>query len=147
MAVETIDAFRGSTGRWLIGSAAGLGTLLLCLVGVGLLIAAARWIANMSALYEVTADRLIVRRGIIFKSIDEIELYRVKDVRVDFSLLNQMADIGRITLVSSDRTSVDGVTELADIPRARERREQLRALVEAARERRRVREIDVDADI
>ena len=145
--METIDTFRGSTGRWLIGSAAGLATLLLCLVGVGLLLAAAKWIANMNALYEVTADRLIVRRGIIFKSIDEIELYRVKDVRVDFSLLSQMADIGRMTLVSSDRTSVDGVTELADIPRARERREQLRALVEAARERRRVREIDVDADI
>ena len=36
--------------------------------------------------YEVTEERLIIRRGIFVKSIDEIELYRIKDVRIDFTI-------------------------------------------------------------
>ena len=55
--------------------------------------------------YDICPDRLIVRRGIFFKSLDEVELYRVKDVRLDFSLINQMAGIGTITVTSSDETT------------------------------------------
>src|SRR3712207_4216327 len=99
---QRLDQFHGSTGRWLYGSAAGLGTLLLILAGfvllvifqdplfllitaVGLLIVVWKWLQNVSSRYEVTSQRLIVRRGIIMKSIDEVELYRVKDVKVDYS--------------------------------------------------------------
>lgn len=143
---EVLDEFRGSTGKWLIGSFAGWVTILLLPLGIGFAIIVFKWLDNMSSKYEVTADRLIVKNGIVFKSIDEVELYRVKDVRVDFSLLNQMADIGTITLDTSDRTTAGGTIELADIPAARRRREELRHLVEQARQRRRVREVDFGAD-
>ena len=116
---EILDRFRSSTGGWLRGTLAGWGTILLCLVGVGFLIILAKWIENIGATFEVTGDRLIIRRGIISKSIDEVELYRVKDIRLDFSLLNQWANIGTITIVSSDETT------------------------RRARQRRRVREIDM----
>src|SRR5829696_616191 len=99
---QILDSFRSSTGGWLRGTLAGWGTLLLCLVGIGFLIILAKWIENIGATFEVTGDRLIIRRGIFSKSIDEIELYRVKDIRLDFSLLNQWANIGTITIVSSD---------------------------------------------
>jgi hypothetical protein len=91
----------------------------------------------------VTQERLIVRRGLVFKSIDEIELYRVKDVRMDFSLLNQWAGIGRICLTSSDETTRGGDLVMRDIPDAHRRREELRRLVDAARRQRGVREIDM----
>ena len=80
------------------------------------------------------------------KAIDEIELYRIKDIRVEFSLLNQLADIGTITLTSSDRTTGDRPFVLRDVPMARERREGLRGLVEQARQRRGVREVDTDRE-
>ena len=80
------------------------------------------------------------------KSIDEIELYRIKDVRVDFSLLNQIADIGTITITSSDRTTQNTQFVLRDVPAARERREGLRKLVDRARHRFGVREMDIDAE-
>lgn len=141
-----VDRFRTSTARWLVGSFAGIGTLLLCLVGIGLVIVLVRWLSALSSLYEVTDQRLIVHRGLVIKTIDEIELYRVKDVRLDYSLLNQMADIGTITLTSTDRTTGDTAFVLADVPQARARREGLRALIEQARRRRGVREIDVDRE-
>lgn len=133
-----------SVGRWLYGSAAGIGTALLCLVGIGLVIVLVRWLQSLATSYEVTDQRLIVHRGLIMKTVDEIELYRIKDVRLDFSLLNQMADIGTITLTSTDRTTGDTQFVLRDVPQARERREGLRGLVERARQRRGVRELDVD---
>jgi uncharacterized membrane protein YdbT with pleckstrin-like domain len=139
-----VDEFRSSTRRWLLGSFAGWGTLLICLVGIGFVLIGVRWLRNRSATYEITDQRLIIKRGILFKTIDEVELYRIKDVRLGYSLLNQMTDIGTITLTSSDRTTAGGEFSLRDIPMARERREGLRKLVDRARQRRGVRELDVD---
>ncbi|HVQ08416.1 MAG TPA: PH domain-containing protein [Allosphingosinicella sp.] len=158
-----LDTFRPSTSGWLMGTLAGWGTILLGLAGLvlavmsvagfglywlaltvaALAIIAWKWFQNMTAKYEVTEERLIVRRGILAKSIDEIELYRVKDVRINFTIINQIADIGNISITSSDETTRDGDLVLRDIKRARERRELLRRLVDTARQKRRVREVDM----
>jgi uncharacterized membrane protein YdbT with pleckstrin-like domain len=143
---QPLDTFRSSTWGWLRGTLAGWGTLALCLVGVGFVIILVKWIENFATTYEVSEDRLILRKGIFVKSIDEIELYRVKDVRLDFTLINQWANIGTITLASSDETTRDAPLVLRDIDNAGSRRETLRALVEKARQKRRVREIDVGHD-
>ncbi len=139
-----VDEFRSSTRRWLLGSFAGWGTLLTCLAGVGFVLIGVRWLKNHSTSYEITDQRLIIKRGILFKTIDEIELYRIKDVRLGYSLLNQMTDIGTIILTSSDRTTSGGEFTLRDIPMARDRREGLRKLVDRARQRYGVRELDVE---
>jgi uncharacterized membrane protein YdbT with pleckstrin-like domain len=146
IAERKVDTFRSNTERWLLGSFYGWLTLLSCAVGVGLIILGARWLRNRGTTYEITDQRLIVHRGLIMKSIDEIELYRVKDVRVDFSLINQLVDIGTITITSTDRTTGPAAFVLRDVPAARERREGLRKLVDRARQLRGVREIDVDSD-
>lgn len=160
---ERLDTFRSSTLGWLIGTAAGLGTVLLGVAGIvllalevagmatwwlgltvaALLIAAVKWVQNLAATYEITEERLIIRRGIIMKSVDEVELYRIKDVRINFSLLNQMAGIGRITVSSSDETTRAGDLVIPEIQKAQERREHLRRLVDTARQKRQVREIDM----
>lgn len=143
---EILDRFRSSTWGWLRGTLAGWLTLLLCLVGVGLIIALIQWIRFLDVTYELTEDRLILRKGIFVKSIDEIELYRVKDVRMDFTLINQWAGIGTIAIDSSDETTRDGALVIPHIERAAERREELRRLVDAARQKRRVRELDVSSE-
>jgi uncharacterized membrane protein YdbT with pleckstrin-like domain len=166
--VETVDRFRSSTLGWLRGTLAGWGTILLLLAGLvgsiwalaqrpvdgwawlfpvalvaGLLILLTQWFANLATTYEVTEDRLILHRGIVMKSIDEIELYRVKDVRIDFTIINQMADLGTISITSSDETTRDTPLVIRDVERARARREKLRELVNIARRSRGVREIDM----
>jgi len=142
-----LDTFRPSTLGWLRGTLAGWGILILAIAGivvtlmgygpywlgltaVALAVIIWKWLENMASKYEVTEERLVVRRGIISKSIDEIELY-------------QLAGIGWITISSSDETTREGDLVLAGIERAQERRERLRDLVDTARQKRRVREIDM----
>ena len=160
---EIRDSFRSSVAGWLGGTLAGWGTILIGIGGFALLVAAAgdwgawpllltaaallivllKWIQSMAAKYELTDERLIVRRGIFLKSIDEIELYRIKDVRMNFTLLNQLTGIGTICLTTSDETTRTGDLFMRDLPRAHARREALRRLVDSARCKRGVREIDM----
>ena len=165
---QVLDRFRSSTRGWLIGTLAGWGTIFLLLVGagstfyflaqgvlhgkawvgplvlvVGLGILAWKWFGNLATTYEVTPDRLILHKGIVNKSIDEIELYRVKDVRIDFTIINQIADIGTIGIASSDETTRNGDLIIRDVEKAQARREELRRLVDIARQKRRVREVDM----
>ena len=144
---EVLDRFRSSTWGWLRGTLLGWLTLVLCFVGVGLIIILIQWLRFLDVTYELTEDRLILRKGIFVKSIDEIELYRVKDVRMDFTLINQWAGIGTIGIDSSDETTRDGALVIPHIERAAERREEMRRLVDAARQKRRVRELDVSSDL
>lgn len=163
---EKSDSFRPSLGRWLIGTTPGLGTLLLAIAGFGVTVAAAgdwgawpmiltgiaalimawKWLQVMSESFEITPERVVVRRGIIMKSVDEIELYRIKDVRLDYSLLNQIAGIGTITIGSSDETTRNGKLAMNHIAKAQERREEIRRLVDIARRERGVREFDMSHD-
>lgn len=160
---EICDSFRSTLGGWLRGTAAGLGTILLGIAGVALMVGNAgdwgawplaltglslvivlfKWFEVMESLYQLTPERLIVRKGIFMKSIDEIELYRVKDVRLNFSLLNQTAGIGTICLTTSDETTRAGDLVIRHVPDAQSRREEFRRLVDSARRRRGVREIDM----
>lgn len=159
-----LDSFRSSTLGWLRGTLAGWATILLIIGGivltlllpageagpwplafsvVGLAIIVVKWVQNLMAKFEITEERLVIRRGILFKSIDEIELYRIKDVRIDFTLINQVAGIGTIRVSSSDETTREGDLVMRHVERAQARREQLRRLVDAARQKRQVREIDM----
>ena len=159
-----LDSFRSSTLGWLRGTLAGWATILLIIGGivltlllpageagpwplaisvVGLAIVVVKWVQNLMAKFEITEERLVIRRGILFKSIDEIELYRIKDVRIDFTLINQVAGIGTIRVSSSDETTREGDLVMRHVERAQARREQLRRLVDAARQKRQVREIDM----
>ena len=166
MTEAPLDRFRSSTLGWLRGTLAGLGTVLLILAGIvlmaldvaggglwwlaltaaGLAVLLVTWVQNLAATYEITGERLLIRRGIVFKSIDEIELYRVKDVRLDFTLLNQWAGIGTLCVSSSDETTRAGDLLMTHVERAQQRREQLRRLVDIARQKRAVREIDMSHD-
>ncbi|MBX9858771.1 MAG: PH domain-containing protein [Sphingomonas sp.] len=143
---KSVTTFRSSTWRWLLGSLAGWGTLLLCLIGVGLVIVVWRWLSNIAVSYELTDQRLIIRRGILNKTTDEIELYRIKDTTIAYSVINQLTDIGTITIRSSDATTSGGDLVLQDIPQGRAIREEIRRLTDAARQLRRVREVDVDVE-
>ncbi len=118
----------------------------MILTGIAALIIAWKWLKVMSESFEITPERVVVRRGIIMKSVDEIELYRIKDVRLDYSLLNQIAGIGTITIGSSDETTRDGKLTMNHIAKAQERREEIRRLVDIARRERGVREFDMSHD-
>ena len=138
----TIATFRAPMLRWMVGTFFGMIATLLCLAGVGFIILAYVWLGKLSVKYTITNQRLIVNRGLFFINIDEIELYRVKDVQVDFSLLNQTANIGTITVTYSVPNAQGGTLVMRHIEDATALRETLRNIIQDIRVQRGVREID-----
>ncbi len=80
--------------------------------------------------------------GVFNRRLDNLELYRVRDYTVLQPFLMRMLGLGNLHLVTSDAAnpelSIEAVWGIEII------REQLRKAVEAARDRKRVRQMDVD---
>jgi len=101
-----------------------------------------RWWRNIGSRYELTDQRLRLRLGIIFQKEDENELFRIRDLGMECSLLNRMAGIGTISIRSTDATTHRAPYYLPDIPAASDVRETMRTLVNRSRGRNRVREVE-----
>jgi uncharacterized membrane protein YdbT with pleckstrin-like domain len=92
--------------------------------------------------FELTNQRLRVSKGVINQEIDEVELYRVKDILVVRKWWMRMIGLGTIHLDTSDRSLPQ--IEIHAIRDSLELREALRKKVEAMRDKKRVREMDFD---
>lgn len=93
-------------------------------------------------IFEVTTERIRITKGVINQQIDEVELYRVKDMVVERKWWMRLTGLGNVHLETSDRSLPH-----VDIPAIRDSiqlREDLRKLVEAMRDKKRVRELDFD---
>jgi len=162
--------FRSSTFAWLFQS--GSGWIILALAAA---VIAGGWYAgygwqtlavlavvlgsfvgwthieNRTCLFWIDDQRLFMRRGILMRSEEEIELYRIKDVKVSFSLIQQMFDNGTIQITSSDASGTlkavapTGRTLIliTNVRDARAIRAEIRDRVEAIRQKRGVREFDI----
>jgi uncharacterized membrane protein YdbT with pleckstrin-like domain len=92
--------------------------------------------------YELSSERLKIRSGVINRKLDELELYRVRDYKLDQPLSLRIFHLGNIVLQTSDRTTPTVV--LRAIHDAESVRESLRTHVEACRTKKGVREIDFE---
>ena len=85
--------------------------------------------------YWVTIDRLFIRRGILSRTTDQMELIRVDDIRVTQGLLDQMLGIGNVEVVATtDRT--DGDVTLLGIAQPMQVAELIRENMRKIRQRR-----------
>lgn len=162
--------FRSSTFAWLFQSGTGWiilalsaavmaggayagywwQTLVVLAVVLGVYIA---WthLENRTSLFWIDDQRLFMRRGILMRSEEEIELYRIKDVKVSFSVIQQMFNAGTVQITSSDASgslkpvAPTGRTSIivTHVRHARAIRAELRDRVEAIRQKRGVREFDL----
>jgi DNA-directed RNA polymerase subunit RPC12/RpoP len=110
---------------------------LLSVVVVGLLILLWVWLKTISLNYRLTTQRLFVRQGIISRRIDELELFRVKDVRVIQSFWQRLIGYGTVLVISTDdltpNVALIGLTDPVEI------KEHIREHFKEARRRERVR--------
>jgi uncharacterized membrane protein YdbT with pleckstrin-like domain len=100
-----------------------------------------QWVTKCTA-YELTSQRLRIRTGILNKKVDELELFRVKDYSMEQPFLLRLVGLGNLTMVTSDATTP--TVSIRAISGVEAVREKLRNAVQAERDRRRVRELDVD---
>lgn len=101
-----------------------------------------RWWVTKCTTYELTTQRLRMRTGVLNKRVDELELYRVKDYAMEQPLMLRLVGLGNVTMVTSDASTP--TVAMRAIPGAEQVREKLRSAVQAERDRKRVRELDVD---
>ena len=101
-----------------------------------------KWLVTKNIKYELTTERLRTRSGVLNKKMDELELYRVKDYKVDRPLFLRIFGLGNLVLETSDRSSP--IVMIKAIPDAEELREKVRTCVETRRDAKRVREVDFE---
>jgi uncharacterized membrane protein YdbT with pleckstrin-like domain len=101
-----------------------------------------RWWATKCTSYTLTSQRLRITAGILNRKVDELELFRVRDYTMEQPFLLRLVGLGNMTLITSDATTPTLV--MRAIPGIESVREKLRTAVETERDRKRVRQLDVD---
>ncbi len=107
---------------------------------VPLFIALYLYLHTKHTIYVLTQERLRVYSGIFAKRIDDLELYRVKDTSYSQPLILRFFSLANIRLITSDATWQD--SEIQGIEKGIALREKIRKIVEAARMKKGVREVD-----
>jgi uncharacterized membrane protein YdbT with pleckstrin-like domain len=119
-----------------------IGQLLLCLVtlGIGLI---PSWWSSLSRHYRVTSRRVVVESGVLSKTLEQVDLYRISDYTVERPFSQRMVGTGNIVLKTHDKTTPEvRLTGLkTDVVQLYER---LRIATEADRQKRGVRVVDYE---
>lgn len=110
--------------HWVYWSAVLLPAVL---IGIGTLY------RQISTRYRLTSHRLFLEKGILKRTIHEIELMRVDDLSVTQNLLQRAFDVGVVTLVTTDADEPQ--IELAGILHPVHVKEQIRTHVQKRRSR------------
>jgi len=119
-----------------------LGWFLLCVLVLPIPFALWKWLETRSTVYTLTDQRLKFTRGVVSKTTEDLELYRVRDSKFSQGLFERFAGLGNIELYTTDETSP--TIRLPYIADAESVREKIRALVEARRDAKRVRYLDAE---
>ena len=110
---------------------------LLVVFGVGLLFLLRAWYLVAATRYRLTTQRLFRQTGLVAKHVEEIELFRVKDVTLDQGFLDRLLGTGTVVVLSTDdstpRLEIRGILNPLDA------KEKIRTAFRAARQREGVR--------
>jgi uncharacterized membrane protein YdbT with pleckstrin-like domain len=103
-----------------------------------------RWLLVKTTTYRLTNERLLTTRGIFSTVTDTLELYRVRDLEMTQSFMQRLFGLQDIVLVTADETTPRVVIDF--IPMDLGLPDKLRTAVEACRQAKRVRTLDVEDD-
>lgn len=117
---------------------------LACLLVIPIPYAIYRWLDIKCTSYTLTSQRLRIQKGILNRHLDDLELYRVKDITLNQPLIQRLVNLGTITMVTSDATTPS--VKLPAISGALAVMDQIRSEVDRVRRERGVRELDVHDD-
>lgn len=94
---------------WWAGWAFDTGVHPLLVAGAGLLPLALgiaySWLVRLGAEYRLHQDSLEVETGIVSRSIDNLQLFRVRDLRLKQSVLGRLFGFGDISVTSTDQST------------------------------------------
>ena len=100
------------------------------------------WLGTKLMVFEITSERMRIYEGILNQEINEVELYRVKDTRLEKPFWLRIFGLSNIVLQTSDRSLPE--VNIRAVRSGAEIREKLRKQVETLRDKKRVREVDFE---
>ena len=139
LTVENAVRWRASEGQ-VMNLSLYVGCVLTSWLVLPLLYALYRLLLTCAHVYLLTDERLLETTGLIFKDSEALELYRVKDIRIQQPPLQRLFGRGTVVLVTSDRSTP--TINLSGIQEPHAVAALLRELVERCRVAKGVREID-----
>jgi len=119
-----------------------IGRLLLCIITLGLWLLPSWW-AQLSQHYRVTSRRVVIESGVLSKTLEQVDLYRISDFTVERPVGQRMMGTGNIVLKTHDKTTPEVTlgglkTDVVALY------EKLRTATELERQRRGVRIVDYE---
>ena len=90
--------------------------------------------------YSLDGERLFIKTGVLNVNEDEVRLYRIKDISLRRSFGQRLLGLGTIHCCSSDATLKE--FDIRNIKKPREVRELLSQMIEAERQKKRVRSLE-----
>ncbi|HAL91473.1 MAG TPA: hypothetical protein DCM68_00385 [Verrucomicrobia bacterium] len=109
------------------------GIALLPALGLGLILLLRLWYLIASTRYRLTTQRLFVQKGLVAKHLEEVELFRVKDVMLSQGVLDRILRVGTVVVLSTDDTAPR--LELAGLRNPLDAKEKIRGAFRSARQR------------
>ena len=107
---------------WWVGATfdTGLSPLVIALAGpVPLIVGIAySWLVRIGSEYRLFADSLEIERGIVARNVDNLQLFRVRDLRLRQSVLGRILGVGDIGVTSTDQSTPHLVIRGVAGPRA-----------------------------
>jgi uncharacterized membrane protein YdbT with pleckstrin-like domain len=115
---------------------------VLCILIVPIPWAIYRYLLVKTTTYRLTTERLLTEHGILNKTTDTLELYRVRDMQITAPFIQRMFGLQTIHLLTADTSTPSIVLDF--IPTSLNLPDTFRTQVEESRQRKRVRTLDVD---
>jgi len=102
------------------------------------------WLKVKCRVFTLTNERLMIESGVLNKSQDLIELYRVRDLQVNQPFWLRLFGLENISLITTDLTTESVMLDY--MPSALNLRDKFREHVEECRRRKGVREVGIDVE-
>ncbi len=113
-----------------------------CLLVVPIPWALWAWLKTKNCIYTLTTERLMIRSGVLNKATESLELYRVRDLQVLEPFWARIFGLKNYHLITTDSTTPQLVLDF--IPGSANLGDHLRTQIEAARQKKGVREFGID---
>lgn len=133
--------WEGSPAQWTNFSYYTLCILLTPIFGLGIIMAIWKYYDTKKNHLEITDQRIIEHKGIFSKTTNELELYRVKDIKHIQPFWLRIVGLSNIVLDTTDNSNP--VLIIKGLINGKEIKEKLRIAVDIRRDIKGVREIDV----
>ncbi len=91
--------------------------------------------------YRLSDDRLFLEKGLLSVKSEEVLLYRIRDIQLSINIFQRILGVGTICVISSDQSAPH--LDIVNVKDPRRIKELIHKSVEDAKERRRVRPMEV----